>query len=150
MCWDFMGWRQARDEFQERHGRQPTLQELSEALVMPERKVRIIRRAVKALASGAQSPEVSDGAGLAEIVADEKTPLPHDALFSKAESELIRNLLDLVDEREATILRLRFGLDDGEMMTLKDIGAKIGLTRERVRQIERDALRKLNALLVET
>jgi RNA polymerase primary sigma factor len=56
-------------------------------------------------------------------------------------------MLDQIDTREATVLRMRFGLDDGEAMTLKDIGKKIGLTRERVRQIEADALKKLNALI---
>jgi len=137
-------WRQARNEFQEKHGRQPSLQELSETMFLPERKVRIIRRAVKALASSAQIPDGEEGLALSELLADQKTPQPEDALFSASESELVHKLLNEIDEREATILRMRFGLDDDEPMTLKDIGAKIGLTRERVRQIEGEALRKLN------
>ena len=125
----------------------PTLQELSKAMTLPERKVRIIRRAVKALTSSAQLPDTSDGFTLSDVLADHKTPPPEEALFSASESELIHNMLDQIDEREATILRMRFGLDAGEGMTLKDIGKQIGLTRERVRQIEGEALRKLNDLL---
>jgi len=137
-------WRQALDEMQEQYGRTPTIQELAEHMRMPERKVRIIRRAVKALASAAQSPDTESGQMLAEMLADQRTPKPEEALFSESEGQMIQKLLGEIDEREATILRLRFGLDDEEPMTLKDIGAKIGLTRERVRQIEGEALRKLN------
>jgi len=140
-------WRQARDEFQEQHGRPPTIQELAEQMSMPERKVRIIRRAVKALSSGTQSPDDEGGQVLSEMLADHKTPSPQEAIFSEADLELIQRLLGQIDEREATILRMRFGLDDGESMTLKEIGTKIGLTRERVRQIEAEALRKLNELI---
>ncbi|MCP4251361.1 MAG: sigma-70 family RNA polymerase sigma factor [bacterium] len=140
-------WRQARNRFQDQHGRLPTLQELSKAMTLPERKVRIIRRAVKALTSSAQLPDASDGFTLSDVLADQKTPLPEEALFSASDSELIHNMLDQIDEREATILRMRFGLDAGEGMTLKEIGKQIGLTRERVRQIEGEALRKLNDLL---
>ena len=140
-------WRQARNRFEDQEGRLPTLQELSKAMTLPERKVRIIRRAVKALASSAQLPDTSEGFTLSDVLADEKTPQPEEALFSASESELIHKMLDQIDEREATILRMRFGLDAGEGMTLKDIGKQIGLTRERVRQIEGEALRKLNDLL---
>ena len=83
------------------------------------------------------------------MLADDKTPAPEEALFSEAEAHTIQQLLDQIDEREAKILRLRFGLDDREPMTLKEIGEEIGLTRERVRQIEHEALAKLNALFNE-
>jgi len=84
---------------------------------------------------------------LSETLTDNRTPRPDHAIFSDAESKALQRLLDEIDEREATILRLRFGLDDQEPMTLKDIGAKIGLTRERVRQIQDEALRRLEDLL---
>ena len=140
-------WRQGREEFREKNGRMPTIQELSELMRMPERKLRIIRRAVKALSSGSQSRDDEGGQQLSEILADQKTPAPEEAIFSAAETELIQQLLGEIDERESTILRMRFGLDEQEPMTLKEIGAKIGLTRERVRQIEAEALRKLNELV---
>jgi len=142
-------WKQAQEAFIEKEGRQPTIRELAEFMGLPERKVRIIKRAVKAFSSPTQSGDGETGPALAEILADEKTPAPDEAAFSEAEAETIQKLLDRIDEREATILRMRFGLGDGEPMTLKQIGEKIGLTRERVRQIERDALRKLGQLLDE-
>jgi RNA polymerase primary sigma factor len=141
-------WRQARNDLIEKNGRQPTIQELAEAMTLPERKVRIIRRAVKAMASATQAPDDEGRLLLSEMLADEKTPPPQDAIFNESESQLIHKMLNEINEREATILRMRFGLDDGEGMTLKEIGARIGLTRERVRQIEAEALRKLNDMIV--
>lgn len=140
-------WRHARDEFVEAEARDPSLTELADFMKLPERKVRIIRRAVKAFSSPTQSAEIAGGFGLSDILADEKTPQPEDAIASESESVRLKRLLDQITEREATILRMRFGLDDGAAMTLKDIGRQIGLTRERVRQIESEALRKLNELV---
>jgi len=142
-------WKRASAELESRLGRQPTLQEMAEHMKLSERKVRIIRRAVKAFSAPTQSEGADGSLSLSEILADNRTPSPEDAVFSNADSEVIRRLLDRIDEREATILRLRFGLDDQEPMTLKQIGAKIGLTRERVRQLEREALRKLREVLQE-
>jgi RNA polymerase primary sigma factor len=142
-------WKQAQKEFQDREGRHPTIKELAVALGLPEKKVRIIKRAVKAISSPTQTDDAETGLSLSEMLADQKTPAPDEAVFSVAESEMLQRLLDQIDEREATILRLRFGFDDGESLTLKEIGERIGLTRERVRQIERDALNKLNALIAE-
>ena len=140
-------WRQARDEFVEKEGCDPSLAELAKFMKLPERKIRIIRRAVKAFTSPTQSAEFDSGFSLSELLADQKTPQPDAAMFSASESSMLRRCLDEIDEREAVILRMRFGLDDGEAMTLKDIGKRIGLTRERVRQIESEALRKLNELI---
>ena len=83
------------------------------------------------------------------MLADHKAPTPEEAVFNQAESEMIQKLLNALDDREATILRLRYGLTEEEPMTLKDIGARIGLTRERVRQLEREALAKLEKTLSE-
>lgn len=136
-------WKRAAHELEAKLNRQPTLQEMAEHMNLSERKVRIIRRAVKAFSAPTQSGGADGSFGLSELLADHRTPMPEEAAFSNADNEVIRRLLDKIDEREATILRLRFGLDDQEPMTLKDIGAKIGLTRERVRQLEREALKKL-------
>ena len=92
---------------------------------------------------------VDGSLSLSEILADHKTPAPEQAAFTQADSEVVRRMLDRIDEREATILRLRYGLDDQPPMTLKQIGAKIGLTRERVRQLEREALKKLRETVEE-
>ena len=68
-------------------------------------------------------------------------------VFNADELETIRKLLDEIDPREADVLRLRYGIDEDEPLTLKEIGKRVGLTRERVRQIEKETLAKLQATL---
>ncbi len=139
-------WKRTWAQLEEELGRQPTSQELARAMDVPLRKVRIIRKAVRAFQRPPQSEasENEDGPSLAEMLADHRTPTPEQAVLEDDDLNTIRILLNLIDDREATILRLRFGLDGGEPMTLKDVGRRVGLTRERVRQIEIEALRRLN------
>jgi len=83
-------------------------------------------------------------------VADENNPTPEQAVRETDELRHLDELLDQIDERAAKILKLRYGLDGADPMTLKEIGQQIGLTRERVRQIEHDTLRKLrDAMMIE-
>ncbi|MCP4709835.1 MAG: sigma-70 family RNA polymerase sigma factor [Planctomycetes bacterium] len=140
-------WKQATVEFEEDHGRTPTMEEMSQALQIPHRKLKIIRRAVKAFSSPSQMSTAEDSSGLQEMLEDEKTPRPDEAVFNADELHTIKILLDKIDEREAEVLRLRFGLDQDEPLTLKEIGKQVGLTRERVRQIEKEALARLNQIL---
>ena len=142
-------WKKAFTELEQKHGKQPTLQEMAKHMNLTERKVRIIRRAVKAFSAPTQSGSADGSFGLNELLADQKTPSPQDSAFSNADAEVISKLLSKIDEREATILKLRYGLDNQEPMTLKQIGVKVGLTRERVRQLEREALVKLREALNE-
>ena len=139
-------WKQVHRELLEELGRAPGIQEIAERMQLPERKVRIIKRAVRAFSAPTQS-SASEGGTLSDMLPDEKAATPEEAIFNQAESEMIQKLLDALDEREANILRLRYGLTDEEPMTLKEIGARIGLTRERVRQLEGEALRKLERIL---
>jgi RNA polymerase primary sigma factor len=141
-------WKQAISELEDQLNRIPTLEELSRHMKMSVKKVRIIHRAVRAFHSPTQA-QVVDGDGLAlhEMLHDERTVTPDNIALGKDEVRTIYMLLNKIDQREAEILRLRFGLEDGQPLTLKQIGEKVGLTRERVRQIENDALRKLNAYL---
>ena len=142
-------WKRASRDLHEKLGRQPTIQELAEEMDLPARKVRIIRKAVKASQRPVQPGTGEDGEApsLDDVVADERTPMPEDAVLLEDDLQTINILLQAIDDREATILRLRYGLDGNEPLTLKEIGTHVNLTRERVRQIEIEALKKLNTRL---
>jgi RNA polymerase primary sigma factor len=142
-------WKRASRELEEKLGRQPSTQELAEAMEMPPRKVRMIRKAVRAFQRPAQSGSGEDGEApmLSEMLSDERSLPPDEQVLQDDDLTTIGLLLNAIDDREAKILRLRYGLDGQEPLTLKEIGKEIGLTRERVRQIEIDALRKLNTRL---
>jgi len=140
-------WKQTAMKLEDELGRLPTLEEMGQELKVTPRKLKIIRRAVKAFSSPSQMPATDDSMTINELLEDERTPRPEEKVFNQDELHTIFRLLDEIDEREAEILRLRYGLDGDGPMTLKNIGKKIGLTRERVRQIEKEALDKLNEIL---
>lgn len=140
-------WKQASQKLERALGRPPSLPELAEEMQLPLKKMRIIKRAVKAFRAPAQAPldDNGDVMNIGDLVADERAGPPEDLVFRDDELKTIRRLLDAIDEREARILRLRFGLDGQEPLTLKQIATEIGISRERVRQIADEALAKLNA-----
>jgi len=141
-------WKKASAELADELGRQPTSEELAKELDLPMKKIRMIRKAVKAYQqAGIRGGDGEDAPTLGDIIEDSRTVSPDDQAARTDELQLIDQMLDVIDEREATILRLRFGLEDAEPMTLKEIGKVVGLTRERVRQIEIEALAKLNRSL---
>ncbi len=144
-------WKQARARFRDEHDRYPTLEELAKLMDLPLKKIKVIRNAGRALYSAASTATDEDGVTInfAELLADASATAPDDDVLQRDEIETAMKLLDAIDEREARVLRLRFGLDGKEPLTLKQIGAEIGLTRERVRQIEVEALRKLNQRLAD-
>jgi RNA polymerase sigma factor (sigma-70 family) len=84
-----------------------------------------------------------------EVADMKESSLPDKTVFTAMDAERIEGLLKSINEREASVLRLRYGLYDGQPMTLGDIGKKLKITRERVRQIEKIALRKLQKKLVQ-
>lgn len=141
--------REAREQFVETEGRPPSTAELAEKLQMTESKVKHIRSAVKAVSTPGHDTGTVDGQSLTEGIPDTKTPRPDKALLHESESTRIIALLEDLEERESKILRLRYGLEGDAPMTLKEIGAKINLTRERVRQIECEALRKIKEHLLD-
>jgi RNA polymerase primary sigma factor len=135
-------------ELEEQLGRLPNIDELSAHLKMSPKKVKIIRKAVKAYHSPTQFGGGGAAAGdgemtINELVADTHNPGPDELTRDRDELRQLQKLLGQIDERAAKILKLRYGLDGEDPMTLKEIGERIGLTRERVRQIEHEALGKL-------
>jgi RNA polymerase primary sigma factor len=80
---------------------------------------------------------------VADVIADERATNPYEELEVKANADMVRNVINILDPREMTILRYRFGLDGGGEKTLEEVGEKFGVTRERIRQIQNVALRKL-------
>jgi len=137
-------WKKACQQLEERLGRTPSIEELAQVLELPPKKVLIIRKAVSAFQRPAHSGAFDDdGPTMSDMLCDQKTPSPEEQVLEMDDLKTIGKLLSAIDQREATILRLRYGLDDSEPLTLKEIGQRVGLTRERVRQIEIEALRKL-------
>jgi RNA polymerase primary sigma factor len=141
-------WRQVYAEMEVRLGRTVSLEEMSEAMKVPVRKARAIRDIVAVVDSGFQHDSVDQNAGLDEAIEDDTILSPEEDLGSNEELEKALELLDQIDPREAEVLRLRFGLHGDEPLTLKQIGKKLGLTRERVRQLQKNALAQLNEFLM--
>ena len=140
-------WKQTAIKLEEKLDRIPTTEEMSEALHLPPKKTKYIRRAAKAFASPTQMPSSEDSLSINEMLEDDKTLRPDEAVFNADELQTIQKLLNKIDKREAEVLRLRFGLNEDEPLTLKEIGKRVGLTRERVRQIEKESLAKLHDCL---
>lgn len=144
-------WKVAQRKLEAELGYTPTVQQLADAMNLPLKKVKIIKRAVKALNSTVREPQGRDGESisLADVVADSRTSTPDDNVLRGDELGVLRRLLEAIDEREAVILRLRFGLDGQEPLTLKQIAEEVGISRERVRQIVDEALTRLNEQLTD-
>ena len=137
-------WRKMSAHLSDTLGRTATPEEIAKALEIPKRKLEIVKKALALYQTSPQSEAGEGGWSLGEMLTDDKTPAPEDDLTEADSIARALDLMDELDERESTILRLRFGLDGDEPKTLKEIGEVLGLTRERVRQIETDALRRLN------
>ncbi len=149
---DLIGkWRQSAARLDEELGRTPTNAEIAESIGVPERKIHAIRRAMKAVSSSNQAPVGADGetADFAELCTDSRHGLPEVSVERREEFQMILQLLDSIDERDARVIRLRFGLEGQPPLTLKEIGREVGLTRERVRQIEMEALRRLQSQMMD-
>ncbi len=129
-------------------GRQPSVEEVAEAIGVSTEMGERISRSMRSSQSLDEDSGTGDGQrALGELLEDERHKPPDEELADQVDLEQIKQLLALLNERERSILQMRFGLGRDEPMTLKQIGREIGLTRERVRQIENEALRKLQQAL---
>lgn len=132
-------WRQATAELEDKFGRPPTFEEMCLHLEMKPRKARIIRKAIRAISNPTRATEEDEGLTLSEMIADDKTPQPDEMVVSETDAESVRGLLQRLNEREATILRLRFGLDGNRSASLDEVAqqADISVTAlcEQVRQV---------------
>jgi RNA polymerase primary sigma factor len=124
-------------------GREPTCEEIAKKMDMPVSKVRkIIKIAQEPISLETPIGEEEDS-HLGDFIEDKVLPSPPEAVIHQSLKEHIEEALKTLTEREAKVLKMRFGLGDGNEHTLEEVGQKFKVTRERIRQIEAKALRKL-------
>jgi len=138
-------WRRANARLSEELGRTPTPEEIARVLGLPRKKLPIIKKAIRIYNSTPQTDQADAGWSLGEMIMDEQMKTPEDELVEEDVLKHVLRMIETMDWREATVLRMRFGLSNTEPHTLKEIGEQLGLTRERVRQIETEAISKLAA-----
>jgi len=134
-------------KLQEVFGREPTDEELAEEMGMSPSRVAQMRTAAIRPASLDAPIGDDESNNFAEVVQDENADTPYEQLEEKTVIKMLREMVKTLDPREATILQFRFGLDGGSEKTLEEVGAKFGVTRERVRQIQNIALNKLRKMI---
>ncbi|AMV28674.1 RNA polymerase sigma factor SigA [Gemmata sp. SH-PL17] len=137
-------WRRATNQLSDELGRPPTHDEIAKFLGLSKKKLAIIKKAIRVANAGSQADQGDAGWSIEEMLMDGRSDTPESEMGKSDDLKQVLHLLDKMDPREATVLRMRFGLNDEEPRTLKEIGECLGLTRERVRQIENEALSKLS------
>ena len=142
-------WRWATNRLQDQLHRTPTLDEVARSINFPMKKLGAVKRALQAYNTWVQADQPDRDWSLDEFLTDTRAPAADRALIEAEDMHRALNLLDTLEHREATVLRMRFGLNDQGPSTLDEIGQSLGLTRERVRQLQAQALRKLNERLQE-
>jgi RNA polymerase primary sigma factor len=140
-------WKNAEIQLRAKLGRQPAVGEIINAAGVDSKNVRFVRRLVRLSTRSRQPVSLDLMSSLNELIEDRKSETPDSHLLSQNEHEILMRLLKSISPREAKILRLRYGLDDDRPMTLAQIGERVGLTRERVRQIEREAIKRLHSII---
>jgi RNA polymerase primary sigma factor len=127
----------------QRMGREPTPEELAEEMEMPEDKIRKVMKIAKEPISMETPIGDDEDSSLGDFIEDSNILSPQDAADSEGRSETVREMLNTLTPREAKVLRMRFGLSMNTDHTLEEVGKQFDVTRERIRQIEAKALRKL-------
>ena len=134
-------------QLQEELGREPTDEELAEEMGLSPSRVALMRTAGIRPASLDAPIGDDDNNSYSELIADEQASTPYDRLEDETVHDMLRELMKSLEPREAEILSYRFGLDGGPERTLEEVGEKFHVTRERIRQIQNIALRKLRRMI---
>ncbi len=124
-------------------GREPTIEEIAEAMEMPPEKVEEIMKVAQDPVSLETPIGEEEDSHLGDFIEDKIIPSPSEAAAKQLLKEQLEAVLNTLSKREREVLKLRFGLEDGRPSTLEEVGKRFGVTRERIRQIESKALRKL-------
>lgn len=140
-------WKSMAMELNFRLGRTPTSSEIAEELGLPLSNWNVVRETVLSHSQPVHSMNEDASSVFSEMLEDSRTKTPEEEIFTNMELTRMQELLEAIDEREAAILKMRYGLESGKSMTLKAIGEELGVTRERVRQMEQEALRKLHSTM---
>jgi len=135
--------RRAEVELRETLDREPTDEEVADNLGLNTRRIRQYREAARAPVSLDSPISIDDSTSISEHVADANAAAPFDEIVKHNDNELMREVLATLDARESRILSMRFGLDNGRPKTLEEVGERLGVTRERIRQIQEQALTKM-------
>lgn len=136
-------WRKVRDGLTQRLGKVPSAKEIADVMEVPVEKIREIEQIVERPSSLNAPISLEGSAELIDLIEEDKSKNPDSVLGEVLRSERIGQLLKTLDEREQKIVTLRFGLGEGQSHTLEEVAAHFNITRERVRQIEAAALKKI-------
>ncbi len=134
---------QVAQQLEQDWGRQPTPEEIAEELALPPQKVQWMLKVSQRPLSLEKPVGEEEDSELGSFIPDDEAPTPSDTAYHRLLQDKLGEVLTTLSPREARILRLRFGLHDGRSYTLEEVGQKFGLTRERIRQIEHEALDRL-------
>jgi RNA polymerase primary sigma factor len=128
-------------------GKKPDTRIIAKAIGLTDDQLDMMRAALNANTQSADYRSAEGEASLTEMIADERSPDPADVVMTANEVAMLQEMLEGVSEREEKILKMRYGIDHDHPMTLSEIGEELGLTRERIRQIENNAIRTLQGIL---
>ncbi len=142
-------WKKVSEQLTHKLGRKPKLREIAQAMELPVRKVKEISE-LMSKTSSLDTPIGEEGEGeFIDLLEDDRSPSASEGISQVLQQESVVKLLARMSERERKIIQMRYGLHDGAPHTLKEIAGQMNITRERVRQIENVALRKLRTMMAE-